>query len=256
MSVSASCPGQRAAAPPHRVPLPWSGGPWACRRLAGPGGFTLLEILLAIFVFSLVISMIAMTMGRSMTLANDIEQQAELYAMARTTLLRIQEEIEAIPPLPSATSTEHGPVSRRQFVLPDRTMADDEQQSTVVQFISTADVPAAGTPPLRPHRSLITYETQKEEDTTLTLFRTATPLTMGPQPSTGDRAILCELLVGIDFQVTDRAGQEHANWDTDANPDAGLPQRVTVTLRFRDPSEESGESRFMTSFLIPVRPHR
>jgi hypothetical protein len=188
-----------------------------------------------------------------MTLANDIEQQAELYAMARTTLLRIQEEMEAIPPLPPAKGTENGPVKRRQFVLPDRTMADPEQQSTVVQFISTADVPVAGAPP---RRSLILYETEKAEDTSLTLFRTATPLTGEPQPSAGDRAILCELLVGIDFQVTDLEGQEHSVWDTDANPEARLPQRVTVTLRFRDPSEESGESRFMTSFLIPVTHRR
>lgn len=231
-------------------------GPWACRQLACPGGFTLLEILLAIFVFSLVISMIAMTMGRSMTLANDIEQQAELYAMARTTLLRIQEEMAAIPFYPPAQGAENGPVRRRQFVLPERTMADDEQQNTVVQFISTADLPVAGDPPPRPHRSLILYETEKEADTTLTLFRTATPLTGVPQPSAGERAILCELLVGIDFQVTDLAGQEHSDWDTDANPEAGLPQRVTVTLRFRDPGEESGESRFMTSFLIPASHQR
>jgi prepilin-type N-terminal cleavage/methylation domain-containing protein len=222
-----------------------------------PNGFTLLEILLAIFVFSLVITMITMTLGRSMTLVNQVEQQGEIYAMARTTLLRIQEDMAAIPLLPKAKEDESGPVSRRQFVLKDLPPADDERDSAEVQFISMADLPVAGDGENRPHGSHISYETVTEEaDTTLTLWRTATPLT-GPSPAAAkDRAILCERLLGIDFQVTAMNGQEHAAWDTDANPDSGLPQRVTVTLRFLDPTEAGGESHFMTSFLIPVTLHR
>lgn len=220
-------------------------------------GFTLLEILLALFVFAMVITLIYMTMGRSMTLVSRIEEQADLYAMARTTLLRIQDDVDAIPLLPPPREGEAVPLARLAFVLTDHQDLDEGHDSDSLAFISLADLPARGdTGQIRAPASMITYTAEKASDTTMTLFRTATPLGRNAPASPGDRAILCEQLVGIDFRATDTKGQEHPAWGNDTDPATGLPQRLTVTLRFLDPTVASGESRFMTSFLLPVSDKR
>jgi prepilin-type N-terminal cleavage/methylation domain-containing protein len=223
----------------------------------GQAGFTLLEILLALFVFAIVMTIISLTMGRSVALVRSTEQQAEIYAMARTTLLRIQEDVEAIFLLPPSKVSETPPLARRQFILTERT--DDGHDNDTLQFLTMAVVPTSGSGPGPAQATLITYETAKVGDQTLSLWRNALPLngaaTQTSSP-TGERAILCELLTGIDFHVADRSGNEHPAWDSDAHPDDALPQRVTVTLRFHDPAAPTGESRFQTSFLIPVAANR
>lgn len=219
-------------------------------------GFTLLEILLALFVFAIVMTIISLTMGRSVALVRSTEQQAEVYAMARTTLLRIQEDVEAIFLLPPIKASETPPLAGRQFILTERT--DDGHDNDTLQFLTMAAVPTNGPGPSPAQATLITYETAMVGDQTLSLWRNALPLGRTAQPSapTGERAILCELLTGIDFHVADRSGNEHPEWDSDAHPDDALPQRVTVTLRFHDPAAPTGESRFQTSFLIPVAANR
>lgn len=222
----------------------------------GQAGFTLLEILLALFVFAIVMTIISLTMGRSVALVRSTEQQAEVYAMARTTLLRIQEDMEAIFLLPPINPSETPPLARRQFILTERT--DDGHDNDTLQFLTRTAVPtsAPGTGPAQ--ATLITYETAMADDQTLSLWRNALPLgrTAQPTASVGERAILCELLAGIDFHVADRSGEEHPEWDSDARPDDALPLRVTVTLRFHDPAAPTGESLFQTSFLIPVSADR
>ncbi|MBU4153265.1 MAG: prepilin-type N-terminal cleavage/methylation domain-containing protein [Proteobacteria bacterium] len=218
-------------------------------------GFTLLEILLALSMFALLMSILYMTIGQSMDLVSRTEQQGEIYAMARTAMLRIQEDLEAIPLLPPLKDSENNPVARRQFILTDQT--DKSLDNDTIQFISRANVPAGNTRKFQAQGTLITYSAEKTTDSTLTLFRTATPLESEEQhPSSEDRAILCELLTGIDFKCADGHNQEYSSWDSNANPESGIPQRVTVTLRFHDPTAPSGDIHFTTSFLIPVSANR
>lgn len=226
----------------------------ARRQNSRQAGFTLLEVLLAIFMFAMVMSILYVTLGKSMTLINRAEQQAEIYAMARTALLRIQEDLEAIPLMPPLTQPDAETIDKRQFILKDST--EDGRDNDTLMFVSLADIPARGKSKTPAYGTAITYHTEKNSDSTMTLYRTASPLGREPQPSAGDRAILCELLLGVDFHCADDHGKEHSAWDSDANPDAGLPQRITVTLRFHDPTVASGETRFMTSFLLPVNVQR
>jgi len=215
---------------------------------SGQTGFTLLEILLALFVFAMVMTMIAMTMGKSFTLMQSAEEQAEIEAMARTTLLQMQEDLEAIPLLPPINPTEANS-NRQQFILIDRT--DDGHDNDALRFLSMAPRPATDTGPEQRQISLLSYEAEWADDKTLTLFR-RTHAPGQPSPLTDERAILCELITGIDFKATTGTGEERADWDSDATPESGLPQRVTVSLRFHDPASKTEETRFTTSFLIPV----
>jgi len=218
----------------------------------GQAGFTLLEILLALFVFAMIMTMIAMTMGKSFTLMQSAEGQAEIEAMARTTLLQIQEDMEAMPLLPPLQPTEDK-VNRQQFILIDQT--EDGHDHDSVRFLSLAPQPARDKGPEQRQLTLISYEAEWANDKTLTLFRRAhTP--GQPSPLTDSRAVLCELLTGIDFKAATGAGEERADWDSDANPESGLPQRITVSLRFHDPASASEETHFTTSFLIPVSASR
>lgn len=219
---------------------------------SGQAGFTLLEILLALFVFAMVMTMIAMTMGKSFTLMQSAEGQAEIEAMARTTLLQMQEDMEAIPLLPPAQPTEANS-KRQQFILSDRT--DDGHDNDAVRFLSMAPRPATDKGPEQRQIALLSYEAEWADDQTLTLFRRVhTP--GQTSPLNDERAILCELITGIDFKATTGTGEERADWDSDANPASGLPQRITVSLRFHDPAAKTAETRFTTSFLIPVSASR
>ena len=59
-------------------------------------GFTLLEILLALFIFTIVLSFIYTSYTGTFRIVDETEYQADIYRMARIAIERIYEDLESV----------------------------------------------------------------------------------------------------------------------------------------------------------------
>ena len=65
------------------------------KRVNGQYGFTLLEIVVAIAIFAVIVSLIYPAYTGTYRNIEIAETQAEIYAMARTAMIRIVEDLES-----------------------------------------------------------------------------------------------------------------------------------------------------------------
>ncbi len=59
-------------------------------------GFTLLEILIAMFIFGVVLTTIFTSYTGTFRIIDETESQTDIYAMARTVMIRMQEDLESV----------------------------------------------------------------------------------------------------------------------------------------------------------------
>ena len=85
-------------------------------RAAADSGFTLLEILLAVFILTLVVSAVFGAFRGTFKVVNDTEAQEEIYAAARVALERISEDLASVYADISAMETSTDANAARQQV--------------------------------------------------------------------------------------------------------------------------------------------
>lgn len=216
-------------------------------------GFTLLEILIAIFILVLVVSAVFGAFSGTFKVVTETEIQGEMYAAARVALERISEDIASVyvGVLTKSEQPKAG-ASRQRFFFVGEDHQVDEQSADTLRFLSWAHVsfkngrqtegPAA-----------INYYTQYDEETgKLTLYRTDT-LDYLESPEDGQGGLLlCEGLKWLDFIYYDREGDTHNSWDTTENSsNAELPSRVEISMGFENALDPENPLQFMTGVALP-----
>ncbi len=78
----------------------------SCRKLSrirgeNSPGFTLLEILIAMFIFAIVLSTIYTSYTGTFRILDETKEQTDIYRMARIALERMHEDLESVYALPS-----------------------------------------------------------------------------------------------------------------------------------------------------------
>jgi prepilin-type N-terminal cleavage/methylation domain-containing protein len=126
-------------------------GPFRCRRIVSikrlctwrlsgkkRSGFTLVEILLAVFIFAIVLSIIYTSYTATFRIIDETEYQADVYRMARVTLERLYEDLESVYAAKSSESPE-----------------SEEESRQVVEFVGEeAEINGKGPPSLQRARSI------------------------------------------------------------------------------------------------------
>jgi general secretion pathway protein J len=234
-------------------------------------GFTLLEILIALFIFVLVLSTIYASYTGTLRIVNETEYQADVYGMARIALERIYEDLESVylpppeapteesksepqpepqPELESETVEETMPVF--QFVGA-RTEVDDTRADTL-RFASRAH-PVFGTEgPPGGIAEIGYYVEEKEGEEGLVLFRSGRSgfgFGHGEEDSTG-ALILCEGLQSLTFTYYDAAGDEYEDWDSMAEEFGGtIPRKVSIRMAFVNRFDPEAPYNFMITVTLP-----
>ena len=218
--------------------------------LAGCRGFTLLEVLLAMAMLALVVSMVAIALSGSLKVIGATEDQGEIYHRARIAMQRISDD------LASAVLTEGV-----EFVGTEQEVSG-ESTGDVLRFASMAHVVFSPRNQL-PGMGIVGYEVvpDRERAGMLALLRSDRLFRPGEefdrQPAAGERFLLCDRLRSVRFTYLDQQGEEHDQWDT--RQDAGDPDRerrlpVAVTCRLEfwlDRNQETSLS-FSTTVLVPA----
>lgn len=208
-------------------------------------GFTLLEILVAMFILAIVLSTIFGTFSETLKNINHAESQAEIYQMARVALKIMNEDLEGS--LISGT---------RSFSGQDEEI--DGRDADFLSFFSTNHISFEAPGKDSGNAGISFYvlekeEEQEEEEKGLVLYRAdILEQDQEPEEKTGG-AVLCEGLHSVNFMYYNSEGDEYDSWDsTDGQYKNKLPSMVTIRLEFLDKSNPEAPLIFETGSALPM----
>ena len=213
-------------------------------------GMTLLEILLAMVVLSMVMTMISLSLSGTFDVLESVRSRGDTDYQAQVALQRIREDISSAiydPQVPfTGQNIEQGThrADRLQFVSLGHVVFNREVED---------DGPA-----------IITYEAVPDEDDPeeLTLYRRdallrpgALPEPQGPENDETPRFMLAKHLRSISFRYSGAEG-ESDTWETEQNQEdldtVRLPAAVHCTLEFWLDRDEDTFVSFSSKILLPV----
>jgi general secretion pathway protein J len=214
------------------------------------GGFTLLEILLAFFIFSILFITIFASYSSSFKTIDSTEGRMELYRKAAITLEKISEDLQAsyISVLPQNSFGQ--PAGYTHFLGEDAEFNGKDADtlsffSRVPPLFSKDDEASSG--------QLISYSViEDSENDGLVLLRSENP-EFTDETETRQGLVLSDGLQAINFTYFDDEGEEHESWDSESEEFHGrLPRRVLVALEFVNDENPEVPLKVMTSVAVLV----
>jgi general secretion pathway protein J len=216
-------------------------------------GFTLLEILIAVFIFGVVLSTIYSSYVGTSRVVNETEYQADIYSMARITLERMHEDLESVyvPQNPEPAESDEDNATGADFVGVDTEI--DGRAADSLRFLSRAHIVFSEADQPSGTAQIEYYVEQSEEETCFVLYRSDTPeLEEPPSKGTGG-LVLCEKLLSIDFTYYDAKGEEYDNWDSTAEAfKRKIPSMVSISLELENKLDAEAPYKFFTTVTIPM----
>jgi len=213
-------------------------------------GFTLLEVLLAFFIFAIIFATIYTSYSGSFKTITMTEARIELYRKAAITLERISEDIQAsyVSILPPDSFGK--PAEYTQFLGENNDI--NGRDADTLRFFATI-------PPLfdvemeASSGQLVSYDVkQGTSEDELVLLRSENPEFIDDTEES-EGLILCDGLQAINFTYFDADGEVHDSWDSDSEDfDGYLPHMVTISLEFLNLENPEDPFKFTTSIVLPL----
>ncbi len=219
------------------------------RASARQHGFTLLEILLAIFILSIVMSLVFGSFHGVFSSADKINATSDLYEMAGAGLSRISSDLTAIQimqtPRYEFPQIDSDPDPYR---VEGTTEYMGGRSYAMLRFTSLAHLPMGPGP--RGGIARIVYYVQAAENGTYALHRSDTLYPFEEfKPSASD-PIVCEQVRAFKVIYYDKEGRESEQWDSESdNFENSTPRTIGILLTLG--SEDSAYD-FSTEVALPV----
>lgn len=213
-------------------------------------GFTLLEVLLAFFIFTILFITIYTSYSSSFKTVNMTENRMELYRRAAITLERISEDLQASYISVLLPNSFGRPAGYTRFLGEDKEINGHKADtvrffSRLSPLFSEADETASG--------QLISYSlVQGDHEDELILLRTENPEFID-EAEEREGLVLSDSLYAVNFIYVDGLGEQHESWDSDSEEfGQRLPRMVTIELDFLDYDNPEEPLKVMTSVVLPV----
>ena len=221
-------------------------------------GFTLLEVLIAISILAVIISTIFVSYTGTFRLIDDIEDQAEIYGMARIALNRMVEDLECTYRSNSEDEDEdeeeeeEGAVPNEWAGFVGKDEEIKERSADSLSFLSNAhilmDEDEKGSAIAK-----ISYDVRESRDQEgLVLYRTDTPELAEESADESAGLPLCDGLYSVNFTYYDADGGEHRDWVLDDDFDEAAPALVFILIEFINKSNPELPYKFMTKVMLPI----
>jgi prepilin-type N-terminal cleavage/methylation domain-containing protein len=213
-------------------------------------GFTLLEIMLAFFIFSIIIFTIFTTYTGTFKTINLTESRLELYRRASIAMERISEDLQAsyVSVLPPDSFGR--PAEYTQFIGEDNQINGRDADSVsffsrIPQMFSDGEETVSGL--------LISYEVVEDtENEELKLLRSENP-EFTDDTELKEGLLLCDGLQSVSFTYYDEEGDEYDSWDSESENSKGrLPRLVSIGLEFINEENPEEPIKFMSSVNLQV----
>ena len=225
------------------------GLPMKMYRLADKG-FTLLEVLLAFFIFSILFVTIYASYSGTFRTINLTEKRMELYRKAAISLEKISEDLQSTYISIQPPDSFGQPAGYTQFLGEDNDI--NGQEADTLNFFSRVQ-PLFSNEAEAVSGQLISYTViQGSEENELVLLRSEKHEFLTEAEERGG-LVLCDGLQAINFIYYDDEGDAHEQWDSDSEEFNGnLPRIVSVMLEFLNSENPEAPFKIMTSVAMPV----
>lgn len=217
-------------------------------------GFTLIEVLLAIFIFAVVISLIFTAYTGAIRIMNETDNQANISRMASIALERMTEDLESISTSTwiKPDETDGSPILSGRFLGVNDEI--DGISADRIRFLSKARVIFADQGPSGGEVEISYYLKQDEEEQGLILYRSETStFEASPEEGTGGLEV-CRGIRSLEITYLTGKGETVEEWDsTSLETNPLLPRIVFIILSFWDRTgEEIQAYTFRTSVALPL----
>ena len=218
-------------------------------------GFTLAEILIALFIFAIVIATIYTSYTGTFRVLGETESQAEIYRMSRITMERMIEDIESIyfPNNEKNGQSEEGPIQLVQFVGENQEIKG--RHADTLRFTSRVFLNLSGEDDDIGKTEIAYYVKENEGGKDFILYRSERPAhkegSLLREESNG--FVLCEGLVSVNFTYYEETGEPLENWDSTLGERKNtIPQIVSIFLELANPLNPETPFQFMTGVSLPA----
>lgn len=215
------------------------------------GGFTLLELLVAISIFAIVITSVYGTYRATFFNVNGTEQLMEVASKARVVMERISEDIELMH------------VGSDSFFLGEDNDIGGERADTLTYMSSANLVFTRNSKPAG--STILTYSVLEDDDSGLKqLYRSDVPVRPGggvDQAGDDRGVVLCDGLQSFTLTYLAADGGESDAWRTGerqvADPrateakDLELPVAVRLEIRFAKEADSEESTLYRTVIVLP-----
>lgn len=224
-------------------------------RLCGENrfGFTLLEILIAMFIFAVVLFTIYTSYTGTFRIIDETEYQADIYTMARIALERMQEDLESFYTIPKDVQPPKSDEESAQFQFVGEDKEIKGRSTDSLRFVSRAHLVFGEQEQSSGAAEIGYYVEEHDEEEGFVLYRTDTPAFQEkPEEGTGG-LVLCESLVSLNLTYYDDEGEVHDNWDsTSYEFKDKIPKMVSIILEFENNVDPETPFKFFTRVALPV----
>ncbi len=204
-------------------------------------GFTLAEMLIAMVIFSIVVSMTYAAFSTTFRVIEDARAGSKYGERVRIALERVTEDLESL------YFSENG-------IFEGKETFHGDFRGDTLSFTSTAhlvfhkDAPPAG-------YATISYSVEESTDYNgLRLFRRDLAYLPGQQNEEEKGFLLCDDLREVAFTYIDENGNEQENWDSESKKESKaeeIPRAVKVKMSFPDQKNEGELFSISTLVAIP-----
>ncbi|MEK6201738.1 MAG: type II secretion system GspH family protein [Desulfobulbaceae bacterium] len=208
-------------------------------------GFTLLEVLMAISIFAIVISLAYGSYRATFLIIDSTESQTEIYNKASIAMDRLRSDLGSLY------------LGTSGFLQGTPQTLGNKEAGTI-RFTSTAHLV------LKRKEQAVGYATisytveEDPESSGLRLFRLDKPFrpVENEDPDTSKGLLLCDGLQEVRFLYHSHDQGQQDNWDSkeieksDTNAQR-LPDRIEITLLFMNPVPDDKPIRFTTAVTFP-----
>ncbi len=213
------------------------------------GGFTLLEILIAISIFAVVVTTIFGSFNFVFGNVEAVESAMTDYEMASGAINRMIEDLQTLHvSLPPVYAIPENTEQQDPYRIVGEVVAAGNAEFSQLRFTSVSHLPLGKE--WRQGIAEITYYLEEQPDASLTLKRSDRIDFSEPAPERRNDPILCENVRALKFTYLDTEGDERERWDSESEEyEYATPRAVRILLAVGS-GEQSHEFEVLTALPL------
>ncbi len=212
-------------------------------------GFTLLEILLAIFIFSIIMTTLFGAFSMVFSSADILDENIAAHEMAKSCLIRMTDDLQSICITPDIRYSKPELNSEPDpYRVVGENVSTQGRDFSKLRFTSSAHIPFGKGMPFGVAE--IVYYISETEENRIMLRRSDRINFDTPSETEGADPVLCEDIRSLKFMYYDKEGTSHESWDSGTSEfNYETPSAIAIQLEIGD---ESGSFLFKTRVNLPV----